>query len=375
MIKNIEIFPTLLPLKSDFQIAGGVVANKKKGAPHVFVKISDDTQNFGWGECRPSHRWSYETLETVTTTLKKYIAPEISGMDENNIEDIHKQMNCVIANGIVTGQPIAKSAIDMALYDLNSKKATLSLQKFLDSSEQKEIKLSAIISEKNPEKAVKQAENAIKDGFTGFKIKAGINIDHDLEIIKSVSDISKNIFIVVDANQSWDIEKTIKMSKLLAATNVKYIEQPLHANDILGYAQIVNKCELPIALDESIFTAQDLINHIKLYAIKALVLKVSRSAGIYNAYNIGKIALDNGITLLGGGLTESPLGLLASAHLFAALGIKTPVDLNGMQFLSDKIFKGKQTITYTSVNLNDIPGIGVEENFMNSLIIDNKIKI
>ena len=92
MITKIEIFPALLPLKSDFQIAGGVVANKNEGAPHVFVKITDDTNNFGWGECRPSRRWSYETLETVTTTLNNYLAPEITGMDEYNLSGIHQKI-------------------------------------------------------------------------------------------------------------------------------------------------------------------------------------------------------------------------------------------------------------------------------------------
>jgi len=369
MISDIEIFPVLLPVKTEFKISGGVVASASKGAPHIFVKISNDEGMIGWGECRPSHRWSYETLETASSTLKNYIAPEIIGMDESDLSALHKKMNSIIANGVVTGQPIAKSAIDMAICDLNSKKANLPLRKFLSSDGLKKIKLSAIISASNPEEAIRQANDAIKEGFEGFKIKAGINTDMDLEIIKSVSSISDKIFIIVDANQSWDNEKTVRMSELLSTTNVSYIEQPLNANNILDYAQIVNKCELPIALDESIFTAQDLINHIKLNAINALVLKTSRSCGIYKAYEIGKIALDNGITLLGGGLTESMLGLLASAHLFASLGIKSPVDLNGMQFLSNSLFT-EGVVTSTLVSLGDEPGIGMVENFLGRLISD-----
>ena len=284
-------------------------------------------------------------------------------MDEYNLSGIHQKMNYLIAPGVVTGQPIAKSAIDMALYDLISKKANLPLYKFLGSSEQTEVKLSAIISAKNPDEAIKRAKKVMKDGFTGIKIKAGINPDYDLDIIKSVSEISGNVFLVVDANQSWSMNTTIRMCKQLANTNVRYIEQPLLANDILGYAQLVNRCELPIALDESIFTAQDLINHIRLNAISALVLKVSRSAGIYNAYHIGRIAIDSGITLLGGGLTESILGLTASAHLFAALGITTPVDLNGNQFLQNDPVPGT---TPDKVVLGVTPGIGITSEFQNS---------
>ncbi len=364
MIKRVEIFPVQLPVKRDFKIAGGVVASSSQGAPHIFVKITDHEGSFGWGECRPSHRWSYETLETVTSTLKNYIAPELIGMDEKDIESAHKKMNSVIAGAVVTGQPIAKSAVDMALFDLNSKKAALPLYRFLSDSEQNQIKLSAIISAQSPEEAVSAAELYIDEGFEGFKIKAGINTELDLEIIKSVSEISKDIFIVVDANQSWDMEKTIKISRLLSCANVKYIEQPLPANNILDYGKIVQRCSIPIALDESVFTEQDLINHIELRAINALVLKVSRSAGLYNAFRIGKLALNNGIELLGGGLTESMLGLLGSAHLFASLGIKTPADLNGMQFLADELFVAENItdhkISKTCIELYHSAGIGMQ---------------
>ncbi|HQJ75719.1 MAG TPA: enolase C-terminal domain-like protein [Bacteroidota bacterium] len=359
MITKIEIYPKMLPLKSDFNIASGNVADSKKGAPHIFLKVFDDENNYGWGEARPSHRWSYETFETVVSALENYIIPELIGVDEFDLKTIHKRMNNIIANGIVTGQPIAKSSVDMALYDLISKKMNLSLRKFLTSNSFNKIHLSYIISAQNPEEGSFQAEKAIKEGFTGIKIKAGINYEKDLDIIKAISEVAKDLFIIVDANQSWDIPKTIKICKELYYTNVKYIEQPLPANDILGYSQLLKKVDLPIALDESIYTAQDLINHIKLDAINALVLKISRCAGIYNAYLIGRIALENGITLIGGGLTESSLGMMASAQLFAALNISLPVDLNGMQFLSDHLFKYKP-FNKTYIELDDTPGIGIE---------------
>lgn len=363
MISKIEIYPKKLSLKTDFYIAGGNVASLKEGTPHIFVKIIDDENNFGWGEARPSHRWSYETFETVTTTLEKYIIPELIGMDEYDLKNIHKKMNQIIANGIVTGQPIAKSSIDMALYDLISKKSELPLYKYLGSVCQNKVDISYIISAKDEDDAIIQTQEAIKLGYKGIKIKAGINPEKDLNIIKSISQYSKNLFIIVDANQSWDLNKTIQISRALYNSNVKYLEQPLPANNILDYVELVRKSDVPIALDESIYTVQDLINYIKLKAINALVLKVSRCGGIYNAYLIGKIALDSGIPLIGGGLTESPLGMMASAHLFCSLNIDTPVDLNGMQFLSDSLFNNS-AFNKTFIELNNFSGIGIEPNIV-----------
>jgi muconate cycloisomerase len=65
------------------------------------------------------------------------------------------------------------------------------------------------------------------------------------------------------------------------------------------------------------------------------------------------------LELLGGGLTESTLGLAASAHLFNYLGIETPVDLNGPFFLKeDPVREGPQILQGGEVRLPDRPGIG-----------------
>lgn len=49
-------------MKQNFVISGGSVGDQKSGAPHVYVKITNDNSESGWGEARPSHRWSYERL-------------------------------------------------------------------------------------------------------------------------------------------------------------------------------------------------------------------------------------------------------------------------------------------------------------------------
>src|SRR4051794_2127887 len=105
--------PLRLPFRETFKISRGSVGSPEEGAPHVYVRVRADDGAEGWGEARPSHRWSYETEESVVTTLRRYLAPVLIGLDPWDLAAVHAAMGRQIAPGISTGAPIAKSAIDM----------------------------------------------------------------------------------------------------------------------------------------------------------------------------------------------------------------------------------------------------------------------
>ena len=78
-ISEVTVFPTRLPFRTTFKISRGAVGSQAEGAPHIYVRVTADDGAVGWGEARPSHRWSYETEETVVTTLRRYLGPAVVG--------------------------------------------------------------------------------------------------------------------------------------------------------------------------------------------------------------------------------------------------------------------------------------------------------
>ena len=82
-IESIEVFPVLLPVIETFQFASGSAGTAGGEAPHVFVKVTDSEGEVGWGEGRPLPQWSYETLETVETTIGDHLAPALLGLPQN----------------------------------------------------------------------------------------------------------------------------------------------------------------------------------------------------------------------------------------------------------------------------------------------------
>lgn len=347
-------------MKQDFSISGGQVGNKTSGAPHVYVRIRTESGAEGWGEARPSHRWSYETIETVVSSIRNYFAPVLIGVNILHVDKIHQMMDQQIAAGMTRGQPIAKSAIDMALMDAIGKLTKQSLADIWLTERQEKIDLSYLISVKTVEEAIEKAKIAKVEGYQGVDVKIGIDPKQDIAILRAVKEIVPELYFRVDANQAYHLKEAMYLAKALEEIGVDVFEQPLAAGDFLGHAKLREFTTVPIALDESIWTPADVVRAIQFQSCDVIVIKTTKMGGLTKAKQCGEIAAAAGLQMLGGGLTESSLCLYASGHLFHALGITTPVDLNGPLFLKDDPSKIKAEIKNGEVILPEGDGIGWE---------------
>lgn len=371
-ITDIDVFALNLPISQNFSISGGLVGNKHEGSPHVYVKISTTDGTEGWGEARPSHRWSYETIESVVTTIKTYFVKSLKGVSIFNLDEIHKIMDQQISSGLTRGQPIAKAAIDMAAMDIIGKIHKQPLTNTWLSKHETTIDLSYLISVSSTEAAAEKAYLAKAQGYSGLDVKIGIDPLKDIKILQTIKDIAPDLYFRVDANQAYHLKESMYLSKAMEEIRVNVFEQPLVAGDLIGHAKLREFTTIPIALDESVWTPTDVAHAIQMQACDAIVIKATKMGGISQAKRCGEIAKAAGLDLLGGGLTESSLGLYASAHLFHALDITTPVDLNGPLFLEDDPSKIKAIVKDGKVSLPDGYGIGweVDEQKLTEYLIE-----
>jgi len=360
MIRSIEVIPLHLPVAAPLTLSRGVAADPSAGAPHILVKVTDEEGRTGWGEARPSPRWSYETEETVVTTIRTYLAPPLLRQEESDIARLHAIMDAVIASGVDRGGPIAKSAVDMALHDLLGKQRGLPLSALMGRGGGDPVPLCYVVSAHSIEEAVRQVESGAAKGYHGFKVKAGIHPGSDLEMMQEVMRAAVGKPVWVDANQGWDFNMAVRFAREMAILGVRVLEQPLAAGNITGYAELVRRSDLPIVLDESISTPRELLQHIRLGAINGLVIKLCHAGGIFWARQMAEMALSADLLLLGSGLTEGRIALSAGAHFFGAFGLSMPADLNGPQFLRDDMVAGTLDYPGGMVPPSDAPGIGVE---------------
>jgi L-fuconate dehydratase len=78
-------------------------------------------------------------------------------------------------------------------------------------------------------------------GWTHFKIKVGTDLDDDVRRLQIVRDeIGPDRFLMIDANQKWDVGEAIDWVKALARFNPWWVEEPTSPDDVLGHAAIAN---------------------------------------------------------------------------------------------------------------------------------------
>src|SRR5688572_12052814 len=108
-IAAIETFVLEFPFRTAFLIAGGVAGQPGTPSPRVLVRLESEGGAVGWGEATPTPRWTYETTETIVSTLGKYLAPAVRGTGLWDFDALHRAMDRAISPGVTTGSPLAKS--------------------------------------------------------------------------------------------------------------------------------------------------------------------------------------------------------------------------------------------------------------------------
>lgn len=359
-IASLEIFVLEFPFRSPFLIAGGVAGEPGTPSPRVFVRLESESGAVGWGEATPTPKWTYETTETIVSTLQKYLAPEIAGIEIWDFDRLHRTMDRAISPGVTTGSPLAKSAVDVAAHDALGRALGVPVYQLLGGCRRTSFDLSWMISVSDPSQAAGLANEGLEAGYDVFDVKVGMHGEEgDLELVRATREVAGKRVIQVDANRGYRLAVAERQASRFAEYGVTLFEQPLDGFNLSGYRTLAASSPVEIGLDESLRSAADLIEYVREDAIHVAVAKIQRNAGFHRSRQLCEIAQAAGLGLSMSGLTETDLGLAAGLHLAAAFDI-SPLQLNGPQyidtpFLSDRVWKGGG-----AVDLPDGSGLGVE---------------
>ena len=362
VIEQVETFAVALPSIRSFAVAGGNVTTAGAPAVRVLVKVTASDGTFGWGEATPLPAWTYETLESITSTIDIYLAPVTVGRAAWDLDGLNRVFDRAINRGFTIGSPLAKGAVDMAVHDLLGRFLGVPVSTLWGGRRINELSLGWIVAGEGPQGAAESVREGLDAGYSAFKVKVGLHGERDdVKLVEAVRQAAGDAFLWVDANQGYSIDLAIRQARRMAELDVAAFEQPLPANDIAGLRRLREVSPVPIALDESLRHPSDLATFIKLDAVDVAIAKVQRSGGLTLSRRLCALADDAGVRLMGSGLTDSDLGLAAALHLFAAFGIDTPVDLNGRQFLESSYATGRTVVVDGGrAFVPDGPGLGVE---------------
>ncbi len=369
-IARVESFPIRYPVVGRFKFFEGP-DGKPSGRPAVVVKITADDGSVGWGQSVPTPKWSYETLETVHSTITRYLAPLLIGRDPFDPDAIHAEMNRLIAPSFSTGQPICKAGVDLALFDLTGKVLKQSAAQRWGRTGRDHITLSWTLNPRTLDEVEELIALGRARGYKNFNVKVAPDTKFDLELCRIVKRLVPDGFLWADANGGYDEATALAVAPKLAAVGVAVLEQPLPANRLTGYRQLKKQHALPIIMDEGVVSTSDLEEFIKLESLDGVAMKPARCGGLTDARRQIEMLQRSGLMFLGSGLTDPDLSLAASLALYGAYDLKFPAALNAPQFLSGSILKQPFEVKDGELAVPTGAGLGVEvdEDKMRALLV------
>ncbi len=358
-IAKVETFPINYPVEGRFKFFEGP-KGRPTGRPTVVIKMTADDGTVGWGQSVPTPLWSYETLESVLTTINRYLGPELIGKNPFNFKDVHAVMSHYIAASFSTGQPICKAGIDLALFDLTGKLLRQSPKQRWRLTGRNKVKLSWTLNPRKLDEIEGLIEQGRKRGFANFNVKVAPDPKFDLEMCRIVKRLVPDGFLWADANGGYDEATALEVAPKLADIGVPVFEQPLKPNRIGGYQRLKKQGALPIIMDEGILTHVEIEEFHKLGMLDGIAMKPARCGGITECRRQIETVKRLGLMFLGSGLTDPDIALAASLALYGAYDLQYPAALNGPQFLTTSILKRPFKVVDGHLPVPDGAGLGVE---------------
>ena len=331
--------------------------------PSVLVRLTDADGRTGWGQAVPVPSWTYETVETVLTTLRHYLAPLLLGRDPADFDGLHAAMNTTIRPAFSTGQPLCKAALDLACHDLAGHQRGVPAWKLFGEPVQSlpALTLSWTVASPKPAVIEQQLAEGRARGYRNFNIKVGYpqTAEYDLDLARRVRAFAPKSFLWADANTGYTPEQALAIAPQLRAAGVDVLESPLAPTQIRGYQALRKQGALPILMDEGIVGPEVAAEFIALGLMDGMALKPARNAGLRPSVQIVNQLRAQGLMVLGSGLTDPDFSLAAAAQLYAWAGITHPCALNGPQFLADSLVGTALAPRQDVLAVPTAPGLGL----------------
>lgn len=283
-----------------------------------------------------------ETQESVCRFLSQV---DLSQFDDPfKIEDILEYID-----RIAPDNRAAKASLDIALHDLAGKLMGQPWFRIWGLSPEKAPCTSFTIGIDSP--AVVRQKTKEASPYKMLKVKMGVPNDKLLiETIREMTDCP----ICVDANEGWtEKELALDMIYWLAERNCSFIEQPLPKSMIEETAWLRERSPLPIIADEFLQRIEDV--HRAYGAYDGINIKLMKSTGMHEAYQMVAAARALDMKLMIGCMTETSCAISAAAQLSP---LADWADLDGNLLICNDCYDGVK-IVEGKIALPDRDGIGV----------------
>ena len=338
---------------------------------NVFVKIFTDEGIVGWGEAT-AHPVTSETQESIVSTVKLF-AKQIIGMDPFQIGSVHAQLDGLFLHGNAG----ARSAIDIALYDIMGKASAQPIYNLLGGGFQTEFGLMGTTPRETPEKMAEQVAALHAKGYTCYEPKMTghlESLDADADRLDAILDVvPKEALIMADPNQTWGTAKdSIELlQRRFAGVQNLAVEQPVMYHDLKGLAEITHAVPQKIIADEAITSLHTMIDIAAEHMADMISIKLGKCGGFYKSMQIIRMAEAASMPVRIDWTQGSRLLDTATGHMHAAVRLVAcdPGMDYHLRIKDDPVAEGGAQFDGGKCTMPDGPGLGltVDEDMVRRL--------
>ena len=238
--------------------------------------------------------------QIVKKTIDLYLKPLLINEDPFDYAYLLEKMyRRTLAWGRKGVGMTAISAVDIAIWDLIGKIIKKPVFKVLGGRTKEKIPVYASKLYSQPIKDLQQeAEKYVKDGFTMFKMRFGwgpkdgiAGMKKNLELVEAVREVvGYDTDLMLECYMGWNLDYTKQMMPKLMKFNPRWLEEPVIADDINGYAELNSMNMIPISGGEHEFSLFGFKQLLDLKAVSYIQYDTNRVGGITAAQKINALA-------------------------------------------------------------------------------------
>ena len=276
----------------------------------------------GWGECVTDRAplYSPENNATARTILESFLIPALFTAPLQRVSEWPRRV------AFVKGHPMAKTALEMALWDLYGRMVGRSLRVLWRGSKDRVPVGVSIGIQRNIPALLDRIACYLDQGYQRIKLK--IRPDWDVRVLEAVRRRFPDIVLSVDANSAYRWPRDADVLRQMDHFALQMIEQPFPADDWLAHARLQRQIRTPICLDESVTGLATLRLALVLRAGRIINIKPGRVGGYTIARRMHAICRQRRVPVWCGGMLETGIGRAANVALASLPGFVLPNDLS-----------------------------------------------
>jgi muconate cycloisomerase len=342
-----------LPLATPMKLSDMEIATSE----NVLVRLEAQGGLMGWGEAPAAPTMTGETAARLVAAID-YLAPAVVGRAFDDPAALIAAMDRRLH-----GNQSAKSAIEMAMFDLIGKSTGQPLIELLGGGRRERIPVLWLLGNGDAQADIDDGRRRTQLGFNSFKIKVGINpVAPDAERACRIRDaLGDTVMLSADANQAWTVAQALDFVDRARDARLDFLEQPVKGSDLAGMARVAGASETPLGADEGLHGIADIVRHHAAGAARGGSLKLIKFGGLARTREAAEESDRLGMKVnLAGKIAETSIATAAILHLAGAVpAIDWGLSLTNQYLAADIVAKPIEIVD-GHASLPTSPGLGVE---------------